>query len=100
MGDGYRSALPLATEGTQECKGTPLRVLAVHSLAQRMNQETSTPSKASPYMGRMQLIPVETTSIKDLVWLSSLCPEGGMPPPGFAIVFDIPAFAAPCKGAQ
>ena len=33
---------------------TPLHVMAVHSLAQRMNQETSTPSKASPYMGRMQ----------------------------------------------
>ena len=26
----------------------------VHSLAQRTNQETSTPTKASPYMGRMQ----------------------------------------------
>ena len=25
-----------------------------HSLAQRTNQETSTPTKASPYMGRMQ----------------------------------------------
>ena len=32
-------------------------ILAVHSLAQRTNQETSTPSKASPYMGRMQLTP-------------------------------------------
>jgi len=33
------------------------RLYFIHSLAQRTNQETSTLTKASPYMERMQLIP-------------------------------------------
>ena len=46
------------------------------SLAQRnWTKETSTSSKASPYMGRMQLITGYPPFIKVFVWLSSLCPE-------------------------
>ena len=47
----YFLAFSLTFSGTERSKDTSF---FIHSLAQRTNQETSTPSKASPYMGRMQ----------------------------------------------
>ena len=48
------------------------------SLAQRKGtKETSTPSKASPYIGRMQLTPVRDQPLSEFWYdLRSLCPSG------------------------
>ena len=46
------------SEMTSRAGGYPQTPFFFFSLAQRKEvKETSTPSKASPYMGRMQLIP-------------------------------------------
>ena len=48
------------------------------SLAQRKGtKETSTPSKTSPYIGRMQLTPVRDQPLSEFWYdLRSLCPSG------------------------
>ena len=54
----YRASLPFWRRKKQR------QLIFIHSLAQRTNQETSTLTKASPYMERMQLKIAETDDFK------------------------------------
>ena len=54
------------------------------------NKETSTPSKASPYMGRMQLKIAESADLQGFCMARKACA-----PAGRAILSYIPACAAP-----
>ena len=55
---------------------TPDPNLSFSSARRKELKEASTLSKASPYMGRMQLITGYPPSIKVFVWLSSFRPFG------------------------
>ena len=62
---------PFNSSFRKEAKGI------VHSLAQRMNQETSTPSKASPLYGEDAIASEgKPLSGKVLVWLAKPVPFG------------------------
>ena len=54
------------------------------------SKEASTPSKASPYMGRMQL-----TTREDPLRQSFGMPRKACAPSGRGMIFYIPAYAAP-----